>query len=270
MTRDTLDRALPERRPESGLAIQARVVFALMHRDMLSRFGRTMLGYPWAVVAPLLTIATMSLLFTFMQRRAPIGESFLLFFATGYIPYMVFRMTSLRGFGAFLSNAAVFQFPIVMPFDALLSRILLEFWTMIIASVIVFLVIWLLGFGGLPVQVTPMLYAVGLLALLGFGVATLNACIEIYFVTWGRFYRVMMMLLFYTSGIFYIPDWLPYQVRDMVVWNPILHVVELFRTAFYPGYGSETFDARYLLSWAFGVVPVSMALERVVRRSRQQ
>lgn len=269
MSATTSGPAHPRRPREGGFAVQFRVVGALMHRDMLSRFGRTLIGYPWEVLSPLLMVALMSALFTVLQRRAPIGESFVLFFATGYMPYLVFRQTSSRGFGVFSSSGGLFAFPMIKPIDLMLSHLLLEYWTMVVATVICFILIWIAGFGAIPDDMLTLMGALGLLGLLCFGLGVFNACIETFFSSWPRFYRLVVMALFYTSGIFYVPDWLPEQLRAVVVWNPMLHVIELFRMSFYAGYGSQTFDERYLMGWAFGLLPLSLALERVVRMSRQ-
>jgi capsular polysaccharide transport system permease protein len=257
-------------RRDDAFAVQRRVVVALIHREILSRFGRSALGFLWAVLNPLLTIALLTFLFTFLQRRAPIGDNFVLFYATGIIPYMTFRFTSLRGFGAFASNVSLFEFPTVKPLDALISRALLEFWTMVVVGVIVFFIVWLLDFGGIPRQMAPLLAAYGLIASFGFGISVLNACLETFFNSWSRIYRVVVMMMFYTSGIFFVPDFVPEQIRQVIAWNPLLHIIELYRSAFYAGYGSGTFDQSYVLWWSLGVVPLGMALERVVRAMRQK
>lgn len=257
-------------RQDGAVAVQIRVVVALVHRELLSRFGRSALGFLWAVINPLLTIALLTILFTFLQRRAPVGGNFVQFFATGMIPYMTFRFTSLRGFGAFSSNLSLFEFPSVKPLDALISRVVLEFWTMLMVGVIVFAVIWVLGFGGIPRNAAPILEAYLLLLAFGFGVCIINACLENFFDSWSRIYRVLVMMLFYTSGIFFVPDFVPVQIRQIIAWNPLLHIIELFRSGFYLGYGSATFDRSYVTWWAFGVVPLGMALERVVRATRQR
>ena len=63
-----------------------RVLFALMVREMGTTFGRSWGGYFWAIAEPLGGILLLSLAFGLALRTPPLGSSFMLFYATGYIP----------------------------------------------------------------------------------------------------------------------------------------------------------------------------------------
>ena len=56
-----------------AITVQARVVFALVLREMRIRFGRTQFGCLWAVAEPLAFIAAFSSIFYFMDRHPPFG-----------------------------------------------------------------------------------------------------------------------------------------------------------------------------------------------------
>jgi tetratricopeptide (TPR) repeat protein len=84
--------ALPPRPPRSsagfwqGLAIQWRVVHALIIRETRTRFGDSALGYGWALLEPVLHILLLSLVFAVvMHGRPPIGSHFFIFYYTGII-----------------------------------------------------------------------------------------------------------------------------------------------------------------------------------------
>ncbi len=58
-----------------------RVIFALMVREMATRYGRSWGGYFWALAEPVGTIAILSLAFSQFIRTPALGDSFMLFYA---------------------------------------------------------------------------------------------------------------------------------------------------------------------------------------------
>ena len=70
-----------------------RVLHALILREMVTRYGISRLGYVWAVLEPVGFITLLSLLFSQIAHAPPIGKSFPLFYATGYIAFHWFQQT---------------------------------------------------------------------------------------------------------------------------------------------------------------------------------
>ena len=56
-------------------AVQGRVIFALMLREVRTRFGRTQVGYLWALLEPITYIATMTFVFDSVGRPPRAGDS---------------------------------------------------------------------------------------------------------------------------------------------------------------------------------------------------
>ena len=115
-----------------------RVVAALMLREMDTRFGRAAGGYLWAVVQPLGTILLLAVAFSLMLRTPPMGTSFLLFYATGIVPFNMFRSISSSVAGAVTTNRGLLAYPVVTALDAVIAKFLLELCTAILVAVIVF------------------------------------------------------------------------------------------------------------------------------------
>ena len=74
-----------------------RVVAALMLREMDTRFGRAAGGYLWAIAQPLGAILLLAVAFSLMLRTPPMGTSFMLFYATGIVPFNMYRSISTGG-----------------------------------------------------------------------------------------------------------------------------------------------------------------------------
>ncbi|MEO1688049.1 MAG: sugar ABC transporter permease, partial [Pseudomonadota bacterium] len=111
--------------PESPFRVHARVVVAMLRREMSARYGQTSGGYFWAVAEPVGMIAIMSLAFAALGRKPDLGQSFIVFFASGFLSFNFYRMTASQLFGAIKSNSALLKYPNVTIYDALVARLIL-------------------------------------------------------------------------------------------------------------------------------------------------
>lgn len=78
--------------PYSGVRSVAtpRTIVALMLREMVTTYGRSPGGYIWAIVEPVAAIALLSFVFSIAFRSPPLGDNFPLFYASAYLPFMLF------------------------------------------------------------------------------------------------------------------------------------------------------------------------------------
>ena len=74
-----------------------RVLFALVVREMSTRFGRSWGGYLWAIVEPVGGILLLTFIFSLALRKPPLGTNFALFYASGMVP--VLPVQQGRGLG---------------------------------------------------------------------------------------------------------------------------------------------------------------------------
>jgi capsular polysaccharide transport system permease protein len=249
-----------------GLWSQFEVVHALALRETRTRFGAHQLGYLWALVEPTLLIATFLALFAIVGRSAPDGMSLFGFLATGMVPYLLFVNSANRVAEAINANRALLFYPQVRPLDLVFARGLLELAT----YVAVFLV--LMGAEALVLQ--RLVVAEPLLVVAGFAMAgLLGSTVGLVFCGVGQYTAAahrargpMLRPLFWTSGIFFTAAQLPEVARAVLLWNPLLHVVELTRAGWYPGQDAGYASVGYVLAWVLGFALAGLALERVGRR----
>ena len=58
----------------------SRVLIALFIREMITRYGRSIGGYAWAILEPVGWILMLSAIFSSFIRTPPLGQNFPLFF----------------------------------------------------------------------------------------------------------------------------------------------------------------------------------------------
>jgi capsular polysaccharide transport system permease protein len=261
------DREAPRRRWLDAAATQWRVVHALIIRETRTRFGGSILGYGWALIEPILHIAMLSVAFAILMRgRPPIGTQFFVFYYTGLIPYHVFVHSSSSMTYAVTSNRPLLQLPPVTTFDVILARGLLELVTDVIVAVAILGGLLAIGIARLPTDFAGLAVALGLVWLFACGCGFVNAVINGWSKSWDKIWNQITRILYFCSGIFYVPGMMPGWIRDILTWNPLLHGIDWFRSCFFVDYEPFWLDRTYLVLVAGLTLLAGLALERGLRR----
>jgi capsular polysaccharide transport system permease protein len=169
---------------------------------------------------------------------------------------------------AFDANRALLTYPIIKDVDTLIARALLISTTYIVIMVIFYTTLILFGLAQWPTHPEHLILAFLATALLGLGFGTLNAVIISLWDTWAQIEKVLTRPLFFISAIFYVPSQLPPQAREVLQWNPVLHLVEWFRHGFYPNYNSMLLDVWYPVGIGAGMLLLGLLGERLFRTAR--
>ena len=105
---------------------------------MSTRYGRTPGGYVWAVVEPVGALIVMSIMFSILLRSPSLGNSFILFYASGYLPYTIYANIAGQVQSSIQFSKPLLQYPAVSWIDAILARFTLNLLTSITVFCIVF------------------------------------------------------------------------------------------------------------------------------------
>lgn len=254
-------------RPGIGWALRAqgRVLVAIMLRDVRTRFFGNALGYLVAIGWPLVHMAILLGLWAAMGRIAPYGNSKLMFFSTGLVPFMSFSYMSRFTMMAVVMNKPLLSFPTVKILDVLIGRGLLELLCSFLVAILLLTILWVSGIDIVPQNMVEAAYALGASMLLGLGFGVFHGIIASGMPTWMTGYNLFIILCWLTCGVMFVPDALPENIRDIVALNPLLHGVEWMRMAYYEAYNSNVLDKEYLLAWGFGSLGAGLVAERFVR-----
>ena len=224
-----------------------RTVLALILREMSTRYGRTPGGYIWGVFEPLAAILVLSVGFSLVIRTPALGTSFLLFYATGYLPFDLYQSVSNTVARAINFSKPLLLYPAVTWVDALLARFLLNSLTSILISILLFSGILAVVDSRATLDLPPIVAAFGLSMLLGLGVGTLNCALSGLFPLWEVAWSILTRPLFIASGIFYLFETLPQLAQDILWYNPLIHIIGMMRTGFYPTYAAPQVEPLYVL-----------------------
>lgn len=242
-----------------------RVISALVLREMTTRYGRSAGGYIWAILDPLAFIVIFSIIFSQITKDPAVGRSFPLFFATGVIAFSIYRDISDACGGAFTFNKPLFTYPHITIVDAVLARAALQFLTQFLVAVIVFTGIFIIEDARPNIDLGPVMAAILIAAFIGLSVGMMNCLLFVFVPTWQRLWAVISRPLFLISGVFFMPEMLPPAIRELVLLNPLVHVVGLMRRGFYP-----TYEADYINWWLMLGAPALILVAALVSLRRFQ
>ena len=247
--------------------VQARVIHALVLREIGVKFARQRLGYLWAFVEPVAFIAAFSLILSVGGRSLPAGMPAVPFLMTGIIPFFLFRdvvSATVRGVSA---NKPLLVYPQVTAFDVMLARLLLETATAIVVFIALLAVLAGIGVDvriERPIEAFAWLIAMG---LAGFGFGAACGALEPLFPAVERIVpAVVLRPLFWISGVFFTSGMLPPDLRDLALLNPLLHMIELMRSAFFHEFENQYAGYPYAVFSLLIVLFIAALLHRALRR----
>lgn len=238
----------------------ARVVSALILREMSTRYGRSPGGYLWAVLEPLGMIALMTLGFSLLIRTPPLGNNFLLFFATGYIPFSFYQTMSVMISRALIFSKALLAYPVVTWVDALIARLLLNGLTGILVSYIIMGIVLLLQTDPVSIRMGPVIESMLMMLLIGVAVGTVNCVLNGMISVWPTIWSIVTRPLFIASGVLFLYESMPPLAQSILWYNPLLHAVGLMRTAFYPSYTASYVSVPYVMGSSLAVLFIGVVL----------
>jgi len=237
-----------------------RTVLALILREMSTRYGRTPGGYAWAVLEPLGAILVLSLGFSLVMRTPPLGTSFILFYATGYMPFDLYQTLSNTVARAVNFSRPLLRYPAVTWLDAVLARFLLNSLTGILVTLLLLTGILMVAETRTVLDLPPMVEAMALAMLLGLGVGMLNCVLMGLFPLWEMIWSIATRPLFLASGIFFLYDTLPPLAQDILWYNPLMHITGLMRTGFYPTYTASYISHVYVVGVSLTLLAMGLIL----------
>ena len=230
----------------TSVQIQRRVVGALLLREVITRYGRRNIGFLWLFVEPMLFTLGITAMWAVVRHRGAADLPVVEFAVTGYSAVLLWRNTANRCANAIGPNAALMYHRNVKVMDIFLSRALLEIGgaTMSFATLsVVFLAV---GWMRPPADVLMLLSGWGLLAWFGIALALFIGGLSARSEVVEKFWHPLTYLFFPISGAAFMVEWLPPTAREVVLWIPMVHGVEMMRGGYFGSGVRVHYDVAYL------------------------
>lgn len=242
----------------------ARTVVALMLREMSTTYGRTPGGYAWALAQPLGSIVIFSLVISVgLKVRSPgLGTNFPIYYATGFLPFLMFNNLSNKISGALPFSRALLFYPRVSFIDALLARFILNALTYLVVFVILMTGLLMMIDAHTLIDPVPVLIGMGCAMLLAAGFGALTGYLFQIFPVLGSVWNIISTPLMLVSGVLFLYDDLPRWGREILWYNPLIHIVGLVRRGFFPMYDAAYASVPYVVAVSLVMLAIGLALLR--------
>lgn len=210
--------------------------FDLLHnlvtRAIKQRYKRSVLGFAWTMLNPLMTMVILTVVFSTVF--GPIVPNYPVFVILGLLAWNLFSLGSTQGLASVVDSGALIR-KVAVPKEmfplAAVGANLVNFVFSLVPLALVMAI--------MRVPVTHAIvwvpFGVLLIGLFTLGIALALATLNVFFRDVRYFYEAALLAWFYGTPIFYPIDVLSPRARAVLQWNPMYLLVDVFRTPIYAG-----------------------------------
>jgi len=246
----------------ASFAIQRRVIWALLMREVITRFGRENLGVLWLIGEPMLFTLGVAAFWSAGGLNHGSSLPIVAFAVTGYSSVLMWRNSVTRCSIGIQQNFSLLYHRNVRIIDVFITRIALEMAgataSFIVLAVFFTAIEWIQP----PVDLLAVLQGWLLLAWFGASLAVLVSAANAYSEIIERLWHPTSYLLFPLSGAAFMVDWLPTRLQEVVLLLPMVHCVELLREGYFGNTVHTYHDAAYVVGFNLVVTLLGLALVR--------
>ncbi|MDH4062785.1 MAG: ABC transporter permease, partial [Acidobacteriota bacterium] len=220
----------------------------LVAKDLKLKYQRSLLGFAWSLLNPLIMIGVYTVAFTFVMRLPT--PRFALFILIGLLAWNFFAGTMMSATDAISGQGALLKsvvFPrVVLPFSAVLFNL-----AQYLLTVVVFLPVMLLVYDVSPAPrmlLFPVFLFLQVLLITGLSLALATAAAA--FRDVRHLVEVGIGIGFWATPIIYEPTMIPESFRLVALLSPMASFVRAYQDIFYYGVAPEL--AVWIVAAAYG------------------
>jgi len=229
------------------------LIWALALKELRVRYKRSVLGFLWALLNPLLMMIILTLVFGSLMRFSI--DHYAIFLLSMLLPWTFFSQALSYSVESVVGNAQLLKKvrvpKLVFPMAAVVANIINFFLSLLPLA----LLIVVLRF---PLHWTWIYLPIPMLGLFLFtlGTSFFFAAINVFFRDISHILQIVLSAWFYASPIIYSLDFIPKKYHPFFRLNPMLYVLNGFRLSIY--YGLFPSPESIAMSLACGVAAVAI------------
>ncbi|RKJ51149.1 ABC transporter permease [bacterium 1XD42-54] len=208
------------------------MIFSLVRRDLVGKYKKSILGFLWTFVEPLLQLCVYTFVFTVIMPMKNI-DNFYLHLFVALIPWNFFA-TCLGGACTSVVDQQDMVKKIYFPREVLpIAYVTSQFVNMVLSFIVVFIVIVIAGVGISLKAVLWMPLVMLLQYIICQGIVLLTSSITVYFRDMQQILSVLSLALMYAAPVIYSVDMVPEEIRSAYMMNPMAVVIVAYRDILY-------------------------------------
>lgn len=202
------------------------LLVALVERDLKTRYRRSVLGYIWSVLNPLLMMVVLTIVFSQLFKSAI--PNFPIYLLSGQLIFNFFSEATNTSLTSIIDSASLIKKVAMPKYIFPLSRVFSAFVNLLFSLIAIVIV--------MAATRTPVTWAIlqiplplFYILLLAIGMGLILSAMAVYFRDMVHLYGILLTIVMYFTPLFYPVEVLPRLARFLIKFNPLFHVVEAFR-----------------------------------------
>lgn len=202
------------------------LLIALLLRDIKIKYKRSILGFAWSILNPLLMMIVMSIVFSTIFKTDI--KNFPMYLITGQVIFSFFSEATNTAMTSIISNGGLIKKVYIPKYIFALSKVMFSFTNMLFSLVAVVIVAIATK---LPITPAILLFPLPLIYVFIFslGVGLLLASYAVFFRDLLHLYGILLLIWTYLTPIFYPITILPENVKKVMMFNPMFVYIDNFR-----------------------------------------
>lgn len=221
----------------------------LVSRDIKVRYKRSVLGFLWVMLNPLLMMFILSMVFSGLFNVST--KNYAVYLLSGIILWNFFAQGTSASLLSFIGNGElikkVYLPKTIFPLSVILSALIHFFFSLIPLFIILFITGTFISS-----QIFMLPVVIIMVALFSFGISLIVSSLTVFFHDTKYIYEVLLLAWMYATPIFYPESIVPQKYTFILHLNPFFYFMDTFRIALYMDgpYLSERLLYGFLFSFA--------------------
>jgi homopolymeric O-antigen transport system permease protein len=214
------------------LIASGHLLWSLVHRDLTVRYKRSVLGFFWTMLHPLMLTIILTIVFSSIFRfSVPHYETYVL---AALLPWSFFAQTTIGAMTGLAWNGPLMK-RVRVPKSIFALSTVISGLVNLALSYVPLLAIML--FRGVPIRPAILFLPVALLlfALFTYGISLAFSSIAIYFSDVREMYTVALTALMYLTPVIYPREIIPARFSILISANPLTYFIDIVRTPVHSG-----------------------------------
>jgi capsular polysaccharide transport system permease protein len=250
-----------------SLRVQLRVLYALMIREAMGRYGHTDLGFFWLMGDQLILTAGVMIMWTVTGFESHTDVGVVPMALTGYAFIQMWRHIVGHSVHAIRHNSHLLYHQNVKILDLMVANGLLELVGITSAFLLAYVPLAL--YGALSPMRDPLLSFSGfvLTAWFSFSFGLLITAMSELNDAASRFVAPVMYITLPFTGMAFLVYWLPDQYQSLILWSPLVNCIEMIRGGIFPEYVTTYSYPGYVIIWCIALTAIGVPLVQYAQRN---
>ena len=230
---NSADTTFSSRQEIRDLVDNANLLLNLVRRDLTVRYKRSVIGFFWTMLNPLILMIILTIVFSNIFRFEGISH-YEIYFLSEYLVFGFFAQTTVQSMTSLSWNGSLMKRIRVPKSIFAISTTLSGLVNLCLAYIPLFVIMIVRG---APIRPTVLFLPVAFLiiAIFTLGVSLFLSGLAVYFDDVSQMYQVATLALMYMTPIIYPIDIIPHNFLWLIRWNPLTQLFKLARDPVYNG-----------------------------------